>query len=146
MAATTHETTSRDWTGLEVLPFEECMELVASVPVGRIAMIDRGEIAVLPVNHTVHDGRVAFRSAAGAKLDAGIMQHLVTFEVDHYDEETRTGWSVIIKGRADLVTDDDDLAALKQSGVRPWSSPTQRNVWVTLHANHVSGRRILLPE
>jgi len=66
----------------------------------------------------------------------------VTFEVDQYDEKTRTGWSVIIKGRADLVTDDDDLAALNASGVRPWSSPTQRNVWVRLDANHVSGRRI----
>lgn len=135
----THTT---DRSGLEVLDHEECMELLASVPIGRVAMIDSGEIVVLPVNHVVDEGRVCFRSAPGAKLDAGIMQHVVTFEVDAYDAESGTGWSVLVKGRADLVTDPDDLERLRKSGVRPWSNPTFRTNWVTLHATSVTGRRI----
>lgn len=131
-----------DRSGLEVLDVEECMDLLTTVPLGRVAMIDGGQIAVLPVNHVVMDGRVCFRTAPGAKLDAGIMQHVVTFEADDYDEEAETGWSVVIKGRADLVTDPGELDELRDSGIRPWSNPTFRTNWVTLHANDVSGRRI----
>ncbi len=132
----------RDRSGMEILDHEECMELLATVPVGRVAMIDGGEIAVLPVNHVVHEGRVCFRSAPGAKLDAGIMQHVATFQADHYDERNGTGWSVLIKGRADLVTDADELEQLRASGVRPWSNPTFRTNWVAMQANSVTGRRI----
>lgn len=131
-----------DRSGLEVLDIEECMELLASVPIGRVAMIDGGEIAVLPVNHVVADGRVCFRTAPGAKLDAGIMQHVVTFEADDYDSATETGWSVVVKGRADLVTDADELERLRDTGIRPWANPSYRTNWVTLHASDVTGRRI----
>jgi nitroimidazol reductase NimA-like FMN-containing flavoprotein (pyridoxamine 5'-phosphate oxidase superfamily) len=131
-----------DRSGLEVLDMEECLELLASVPIGRVAMVDGGEIAVLPVNHVVDDGRVCFRTAPGAKLDAGIMQHVVTFEADDFDDDARTGWSVIVKGRADLVTDPDELERLRDSGIRPWANPTFRTNWVTLHATSITGRRI----
>ena len=131
-----------DRSGMEVLDHDECMALLASVPIGRIAMIDSGEIVVLPVNHVVQDGRVCFRTAPGAKLDAGIMQHVATFEADDYDEVEGTGWSVILKGRADLVTDPDELERLRESGVRPWSNPTFRTNWVTMHATSVTGRRV----
>lgn len=134
---------STDRSGMEILDHDECMALLASVPIGRVAMIDSGEIAVLPVNHVVQDGRVCFRTAPGAKLDAGIMQHVATFEADDYDEVDGTGWSVVIKGRADLVTDPDELERLRESGVRPWSNPTFRTNWVTMHATTVTGRRII---
>ena len=132
-----------DRSGMEVLDLDECLELLASVPIGRVAMIDSGEIAVLPVNHVVQDGRVCFRTAPGAKLDAGIMQHVATFEADDYDATTGTGWSVVVKGRADLVTDPDELERLRESGVRPWSNPSFRTNWVTMHASSVTGRRIV---
>lgn len=135
-------TGATDRSGMEVLDLEECLELLASVPIGRVAVIDGGEIAVLPVNHVVDQGRVCFRTAPGAKLDAGIMQHVVTFEADQYDEEEHTGWSVVVKGRADLVTDPDDLERLRDSGIRPWSNPSFRTNWVTLNASSVTGRRI----
>jgi uncharacterized protein len=131
-----------DRSGLEVLDMQECLELLQSVPIGRVAMVDGGEIAVLPVNHVVDGNRVCFRTAPGAKLDAGIMQHVITFEADDYDEATQTGWSVVIKGRADLVTDEQELERLRASGIRPWSNPTFRTNWVTLHASTITGRRI----
>ena len=139
-------TTTTDRSGLEVLDLTTCLELLGSVPLGRVAVVDAGEIAVLPVNHVVLDGRVHFRTAPGAKLDAAIMQHVVTFEADDYDVATHTGWSVVVKGRADLVTDDEQLARLRATGVRPWSNPTRRVDWVTLHASAVTGRRILVED
>ena len=86
----------------------------------------------------------AAAGTGGAKLDAGIMQHVVTFEADQFDQEAHTRWSVVVKGRADLVTDLDELERLRASGVRPWSNPGFRTTSVALHATSVTGRRILV--
>ena len=45
-----------DHAGLEILPFDECLRLLASVPVGRVGFIADGEVVVLPVNHAI-DGQ-----------------------------------------------------------------------------------------
>ncbi len=132
-----------DRTGMEVLDMAECLRLVDSVPVGRLAMIDRGEIVVFPVNHVVDGTMVCFRSAYGSKMDAALMRHVVSFEADSYDAETHDGWSVMLKGRADLVTDPDQLARLRASGVRPWSNALARDTWIAVQPTEISGRRIV---
>jgi hypothetical protein len=45
-----------DHAGLEILPFDLCLQLPAAVPVGRVSFLADGEIIVLPVNHVV-DGQ-----------------------------------------------------------------------------------------
>ena len=95
-----------DHAGLVVLSFDECLELMASSGVGRLAFLADGEIEVLPVNYTIDGARVAFRTATGTKLDAAIEQAVVAFEVDAFDPSERTGWSVVIKGRAEVVSDE----------------------------------------
>ena len=90
---------STDHAGLEILPFEECLRLLASVPVGRVGFIADGELVILPVNHVVDGHDVAFRTAHGSKLAATEGQHLATFEADHYNEQTHSGWSVVVTGR-----------------------------------------------
>jgi len=39
---------STDHAGLEILPFDECLRLLASVPVGRVGFIADGELVILP--------------------------------------------------------------------------------------------------
>jgi hypothetical protein len=46
-----------DHSGLEILPFGTCLELLAKVPVGRVSFFADGEIVTLPVNHAL-DGQV----------------------------------------------------------------------------------------
>ena len=74
-----------DHAGLVVLSFEECLELMASNGVGRVAFLADGEIEVLPVNYTIDGARVAFRTATGSKLEAAVERSVVAFEVDAYD-------------------------------------------------------------
>ena len=54
-----------DHAGLEVLPSDTCLELLAAVPVGRIGFFAGGELVILPVNHLVDGQDVVFRTAAG---------------------------------------------------------------------------------
>ena len=139
---TTPSAEPTDHAGLSVLSLAECLELAASQPVGRVAFVRDGEIEVLPVNHCIVDHAVAFRSTGGSKLTAAYYGSVVTFEVDAYDGRRHRGWSVLIKGRADLVTDEPTLARLQASGLKSWSPAVARSNWVIIRPNEVSGRRL----
>lgn len=131
-----------DRQGLEVLDAETCLQLLDLSPVGRIAFVDAGEPVILPVNHVRIGHGIAFRSAPGSTLNAAQRRATMAFEVDGYDQETRTGWSVLVRGTADLETDDDQVALLEEHDLHPWADTTERANWVRLHASEISGRRI----
>lgn len=130
-----------DRNGLEVLDLATCLELLASQPVGRIAWVEGGRPVVLPVNHVLLGSTVCFRTATGGKLDAAVMQREVAYEVDDHDERTRTGWSVLVRGQVDLVTDEARLAWLGSQGLVPWADPRDPS-WASIRAEDVSGRRV----
>ena len=132
----------RDHAGLEVLGYEECLRLAGSQPVGRIAFADGGDIHIFPVNHRVLDGLVAFRTADGTKLGSAAEGSVVAFEVDRYDADTQTGWSVLIKGRAELLDDGTLQIRLRASGLRPWRNRVPRPEWVVIRPDTVTGRRL----
>jgi nitroimidazol reductase NimA-like FMN-containing flavoprotein (pyridoxamine 5'-phosphate oxidase superfamily) len=132
---------STDHAGLEILPFEQCLRLLASVPVGRVGFIADGELVILPVNHVVDGQNVAFRTAHGSKLAAADGQHLATFEADHYDEQTHSGWSVVVTGRADVVEAEADVQRLTRRGLHPWVTAVRHPYWIRIRPTSVSGRQ-----
>lgn len=132
----------RDHAGLAVLSYEESLRLAGSEPVGRIAFADNGEIQIFPVNHCLVGGLVGFRTADGTKLGAALDGSVVAFEVDRYDTERRTGWSVLIKGRAELVTDGTLLTRLQTSGLGPWRTRVPRPAWIAIRPDMVTGRQL----
>lgn len=132
-----------DRNGLEVLGPDECLDLLGSQPVGRIAFLHEGGPTILPVTHVVSHGGVAFRTASGSKLDTALMGRPVAFEVDGLDVERRVGWSVVVHGIAELVEDPDRVAELDGRGLHPWSAHVEQESWVLVRAEEISGRRIL---
>ena len=130
-----------DHAGLEILPFDECLRLLASVPVGRVGFFADGEIVLLPVNHVVEGHDVVFRTAHGSKLSAIEGQHLAAFEADHYNEQTRSGWSVLVSGRAEMVDAEADIQRLSRRGLHPWASAIQRPFWIRIWPTSVTGRQ-----
>ena len=131
-----------DHADLEMLPLEECLRLLASVPVGRLGFDVDGEVVILPVNHAVDGQDVVFRSARGSKLTAAEGGRTVVFETDGYDRRRRSGWSVLVNGKAEIVYDDAECAALDTLGVRPWAAAVERPFWVRIRPTSVTGRRI----
>jgi uncharacterized protein len=130
-----------DHAGLEILPFEVCLRLLASVPVGRVGFFADGEVVMLPVNHLLDGQDPVFRTARGSKLSAAEGQSLVAFEADDYDERTRSGWSVLVTGRAEVVYDEAEVQRLSRRGLHPWASAVERPFWIRIRATSVSGRR-----
>lgn len=137
--ATEHPT---DRAGLEVLSFDECMQLLAAAQVGRVALVADGEIVVLPVNHVVDGQDPVFLTARGSKLSSAEQENIAAFEADHFDEATRTGWSVLVTGHAEAVYEEAEIERLSRRGLHSWGSAPGRLVWVRIRALSVSGRRI----
>jgi nitroimidazol reductase NimA-like FMN-containing flavoprotein (pyridoxamine 5'-phosphate oxidase superfamily) len=131
-----------DRTGLEVLSENECLLIVGRSVVGRLAAVDEGRPIVFPVNFRRDGSTVVFRTDEGTKLDLVTGGHLVVFEVDSYDPDTHTGWSVILTGRAHEITDPEELLAVGALRLRPWA-PGVKSRYVRVVPEEITGRRIV---
>lgn len=119
-----------------------CMELIASGGIGRCVLLEegRGPVAI-PVNFAVLDHQVVFRTAEAAILATAADQPRLAFEVDKIDDALAEGWSVLISGCAHLVENDEELAAVRGLGIRPWAEGV-RDCYFRLRPEKVTGRRV----
>lgn len=129
--------------GTEVLSVDECWELAANVPVGRVAFDAGDHPAVLPVVFTVHGRAITFRTAPGDKLIAAVQHQRVAFEVDQFDIKSHRGWSINVVGVAEFVQDAAMIHELDSFGLPTWSAPDVRDLWVRIEPERVTGRRLV---
>ena len=127
--------------GLEILDDEECLQLLRKGIIGRVAISVGALPAVFPVNYGVDGDDVVFFTNDGAKLRAALNGTVVAFEVDYVDEETRSGWSVLVVGRANECSDPAVLERARGLGIVAWA-PGTRDRLVRIHPEMVTGRRI----
>ncbi|HUH08612.1 MAG TPA: pyridoxamine 5'-phosphate oxidase family protein [Egibacteraceae bacterium] len=125
---------------LEALSVDECLQLLATRSVGRIAFAHDGDPQIFPVNYQLHEGAIVFRTDYGGLLDA-IHLSIAAFEVDAIDPEYRTGWSVVVHGRAEEVWKPAELVPLRTLNLRPWA-PGARDHYVRIFPRSITGRRI----
>jgi uncharacterized protein len=127
-------------TGLEELDQDECLRLVRGSTLGRLAIVIAEQPMVFPVNFTL-DGRSAIlRTDEGTKLHAA-RHGRVAFECDGIDPMYHTGWSVVIMGHAEEVTQPSDIARLRRLPLGPWC-PGPKPVWLRIRPGTITGRRI----
>ena len=131
-----------DRTGLLVMTAEECEELLASTPIGRVVFVDDGQPIALPVNYRWFEDCVVFRTLEGQKLRAAVLEAPVSFEVDRWDPVTQSGASVLVKGQASDVTDWAEKERLEELGVVPWAKQPWKQSWVRIVPDEVTGRRL----
>ena len=129
-------------SGIDVLEREECLELLESDLVGRLAVVSAGAPSVFPINYVMDDETVVFRTAPGTKLDAG-PRAPACFEIDDFDRTNRTGWSVVVSGRLEEITAADAalLARVRALPVDPWAVG-ERDHWMRLVPRMITGRRV----
>ncbi len=127
---------------LEVLDHSACIELLAHHRfVGRLALIVDGRPIILPVNYIFDHNSVVFCTASGTKLDAVTGGADVAFEVDDSSPLHHSGWSVLVRGHAEVITDPGELTRLRHGPLRPWAKGARAN-WVRITLEEISGRRI----
>jgi len=122
---------------LEALTIDECFALLREQVVGRLVTTSaQGPPFVAPVTFVFDGTSVIFRSDPGEKLHA--LDQDVSFQVDGFDHMHRTGWSVLVHGRIELVEDAD----ITDVELEPWIG--DRGLWVRLVPGVITGRRLVL--
>jgi nitroimidazol reductase NimA-like FMN-containing flavoprotein (pyridoxamine 5'-phosphate oxidase superfamily) len=125
---------------LESLTREESIELLSSAVVGRVVFTLSALPAVVPVSFGVLDDALVLRTSEGTRLAAAADGGVLAFEADEIDPVSRTGWSVVVTGIAELVTDPIRRAHI-HSIVEPFVSG-ENDVHVSLPLTVVTGRRL----
>ena len=77
--------------------------MLATRQVGRLGVIAEHYPLIFPVNYALDHDVIVIRTGKGTK-SAYALHANITFEVDHIDEVTHAGWSVLVKGLAEEVT------------------------------------------
>lgn len=130
-------------TGLAIIDRKECLELLARARLGRIAVVPDGvRPTVLPVNYVLDRDAIVFRTAPGSKLTAAARNGHVAFEIDGFDAMAHTGWSVVVTGHAEEVTEPAELKRLAQLPLQPWADGDKSH-YIRIPTTHVTGRRIV---
>jgi nitroimidazol reductase NimA-like FMN-containing flavoprotein (pyridoxamine 5'-phosphate oxidase superfamily) len=129
---------------MEHLSRHECWELLEQTPIGRIGVLVDSAPEIYPVNFVVDDRTVVFRTEQGQKLRGLDRSPSVCFEVDGYNEEKSSGWSVLIKGRAQEVVSVVEERHLHDLDLRYWGVGP-KPIWIRVEPAEVTGRRISRP-
>jgi uncharacterized protein len=120
---------------------DECLELLATKQVGRVGLVDPDGPLVVPVNYVVSHGVVFFRTSPHTSVGRHARSAPVAFEVDEIDDFTQSGWSVLVRGRAEYV-DAEDLPTAPDERPHPWPRGV-RTLHVRIVPRSISGRRLL---
>jgi nitroimidazol reductase NimA-like FMN-containing flavoprotein (pyridoxamine 5'-phosphate oxidase superfamily) len=131
-----------DRVRLETLGRGECLELMATVPVGRIAVTVGALPAIFPVNFALVGANIFIRTVPGTKLDAATRGAVVAFEVDSWALDGSSGWSVLVQGVCAEVTDPAQRIAVAEGPLRAWAFDEGiAERFVRIDVSFVNGRR-----
>jgi nitroimidazol reductase NimA-like FMN-containing flavoprotein (pyridoxamine 5'-phosphate oxidase superfamily) len=130
-------------SSMEHLEENACLELLNSHHFGRVAFVEQGEgpPVIMPVNYLMYGETVVFRTDPNSKLGNALRSAPATFEIDGIEERERTGWSVVVSGRAEEVADPTQLDELSRTPLLPWA-PGDRSLYVRITPELVTGRCI----
>ena len=126
-------------SGIEVIPPDECRRLLSEDVIGRVAVIIGATPMILPVNYSLDGEAIIMRTMPGSRLDIG--QGHAAFEVDSFDRETQSGWSVLVTGHLEEVSwyNSKEMERVKALPVQPWAKG-DRELWLRLRPEFITGR------
>lgn len=125
----------------------ECLRLISPGGIGRIAFHGRYDLTVLPVNYRMADNAILFRmsrdSVTGEDLRTGMANadYKVAFEIDDFNQASRTGWSVLVQGPAHHLDSEAEHAAALAVGVEPWPGG-EKDHFIRITPTRITGRRV----
>ncbi len=126
---------------LDELASGDSEALLAPGGIGRVVFVaPRGPVAV-PVNFKMLDGDIVFRTAGSAAVVAAVGEGPVSFEVDHIDDALYEGWSVLVTGKGEVLTEPGELESVKTLGISPWVGG-KKDHYVRVTPKEITGRRV----
>jgi len=135
--------TVTDQRSLGELSRAEALQLLASVPVGRLVFTHQALPAIRPVNHLIEDDKIVIGLTAGSAFATSfrVGETVVAYEADSLNLTERSGWTVIVVGVARLETEPGAVLSYR-ARLRSWLSGATTDV-VTISSEIVTGYRLV---
>jgi uncharacterized protein len=130
-----------DVNGMEVLGRGECLRLLATASVGRVAVTEQEMPDVRPVHYAVIQDDIVLMVPIGGSVAKATFGSLVAFEADDIDEHLCSGWSVVVLGHPHHVPDVAGLYGPQGLGLHSWALQGGHCV-VRIPLEQISGRRL----
>lgn len=134
--------TDRGSGRFEELTTEECWKLLAGHRVGRIAWSGVRGLQVMPVNYTVVDQAILFRTSPTSGIAKALYEAEAAFQVDDVDEFLQSGWSVLVQGSTTYLDTPEDLPHDLSDRPEPWA-PGVRQMYIRVDPQTITGRRVV---
>jgi nitroimidazol reductase NimA-like FMN-containing flavoprotein (pyridoxamine 5'-phosphate oxidase superfamily) len=119
----------------------QCLRLLATGSIGRVVFTESAMPAAQPVNYLLDDEEVVFRTHNGSKLAAASRHHVVAFQVDEIDVDSRSGWTVLGVGEAYEVVEPTRRAELAGRMPAPWAAGHDQHV-ISIPLQRLTGRQL----
>ena len=116
---------------------EQSWRLLEGTKHGRLVVSVAGEPDIFPVNYVTANRNIYLRTAPGNKLAQLTINSTVLFETDGILSEE--AWSVVLRGKARVLSNSAELAAVEELGLKTWV-PTLKDFYVEIEPTSVSGR------
>ena len=124
------------------LSYAECRGVLERGTVGRVGICTRDGPYIIPVNYTVLDEAIAFRTSPFSLLASHARGAVVAFEVEHLETDRLLGWSVLARGRAEVVDDPRHVDRIRRLAQPiPWAGGS-RNLYVEIIWTTLTGRQV----
>lgn len=121
-----------------------CRRLLATTDVARVVHVVDGHPRISLVNVGLDGEDLVVRSTPGSRLSTALATPLTTVlvEVDEVDPATRSGWSVVARGRMAPVLDQVTVARLDRSMPPSWILGDSGGTWLRLIVESLTGRAV----
>src|SRR4051794_10951553 len=87
----------------EELTTDECLRLLVSTAVGRLAYTQDALPAIRPVSFAVCGSEVQIPALPGSPFLDAVRGAVVALEADDFDPAARTGWTVVVVGHSRVL-------------------------------------------
>ena len=124
------------------LTHEECERLLRAGGGGRIALAAPDGPHIVPVNYSVVDDAIIVRTSPYSVLGTYGRDSMLAFEVDQFDHERQRGWSVVARGRGEVVTNPAQIQHIRETWEPRRGAAGARRRQGRRRWTELSGRRI----
>lgn len=124
------------------LSYSECTALLRSGVAGRLALATPDGPHIVPLNYSVVDSAIVVRTSPYSLLGTHGRDAMVAFEVDSIDASTQQGWSVVARGRAEVVRDPEQVEHIRAVSEPPTWASGGRALLLRIRWRELTGRRL----